>query len=360
MIEARGVTKRFGTHLAVDGVSLQVRSGEFLTLLGPSGCGKTTLLRIFAGLEAPDAGSVYLGADDVTTLPPHRRDVNQVFQSYALFPHLSVRDNIAFGLRMRRVPAVERHRRVAEAIASVALQGMEDRMPHQLSGGQRQRVALARALVCRPKVLLLDEPLSALDAKLRLEMRQELRHLHRQLGLTLLFVTHDQQEALSMSDRVAVMNRGRIEQLGTPHEIYRSPQTVFAADFIGQANLLKAIVERGEGPSVRVRAGAGLVLQATPGSFGDASGPMLVSIRPERISVSPDPISTPNSFPARIEERVFLGPSDLLRIVTVDGTRLLALVASEAAESMAEGRSVFCRIRPGDIVPVAPGGAGTP
>jgi spermidine/putrescine transport system ATP-binding protein len=359
MIEARGVTKRFGASLAVDGVSLQVRPGEFLTLLGPSGCGKTTLLRIFAGLEVPDAGSVHLGADDVTTLPPHRRDVNQVFQSYALFPHLSVRDNIAFGLRMRRVPATERHRRVAEAIASVALQGMEARMPDQLSGGQRQRVALARALVCRPQVLLLDEPLSALDAKLRLEMRQELRNLHKRLVITFLFVTHDQQEALSMSDRVAVMNRGRIEQLGTPHEIYRSPQTVFAADFIGQSNLLQATVERTAGPSVRVRAGAGLDLLATPGPFGNASGPMLVSIRPERITVSPDPIGPPNSFPARIEERIFLGPSDLLRIVTVDGTRLLALVASEAAESMAEGRSVFCRIQPGDIVPVAPAGAGT-
>jgi spermidine/putrescine transport system ATP-binding protein len=355
MIEARAITKRFGAFVAVDNVSLRLEPGEFLTLLGPSGCGKTTLLRIFAGFETPDAGTVHLGGDDMTPLPPYRRDLNQVFQSYALFPHLNVRDNIAFGLRMRRVPAAERSRRVAEAITSVSLNGMEARKPHQLSGGQRQRVALARALVCRPKVLLLDEPLSALDAKLRHEMRQELRHLHRKLGLTFLFVTHDQQEALSMSDRIAVMNRGRIEQVGSSHEIYRSPRTAFAADFIGLANFLKAKIEGTEESLVRLVVGDGLVLFGEAGPFAKAQGSMLISIRPENISVSRLPSGRPNAFAARVEERVFQGPSHLLRLRSRDGTRILALVAGEGAssEAFAEGREVHCDILPGDVIPLA-------
>ena len=256
---------------------------------------------------------------------------------------------------MRGVSSSERSHRVAEAVASVSLQGLESRMPHQLSGGQRQRVALARALVCRPKVLLLDEPLSALDAKLRHEMQQELRHLHRRLGLTFLFVTHDQQEALSMSDRIAVMNRGRIEQLGTPHEIYRSPQTAFAADFIGRSNFLKAALEQAEGTLVRLRIGDGLVLVAQAAPFARAHGCALISIRPENISVSPQPAAGPNAFPARVEERVFHGPTHLLRLVTGDGSRLLALVSGEGAssDSFGEGAEVHCAIDPGAVVPVA-------
>jgi len=216
MIEARAITKRFGPLVAVDQVSLQVEAGEFLTLLGPSGCGKTTLLRIFAGFEAPDSGTIHLAGEEVTARPPYRRDVNQVFQSYALFPHLCVRDNIGFGLRMRGRPRAEQQARIAEAVANASLEGLEERMPHQLSGGQRQRVALARALVCRPKVLLLDEPLSALDAKLRLGMQAELRRLHRKLGITFIFVTHDQHEAITRRSTGAPRRRSRRTSSGSP------------------------------------------------------------------------------------------------------------------------------------------------
>jgi ABC-type Fe3+/spermidine/putrescine transport system ATPase subunit len=247
MIELRGVTKRFGGFTAVNNVSLTVRTGEFLTLLGPSGCGKTTLLRLLAGFETPDEGVILLDGEDVSYAPPYRRNVNQVFQSYALFPHMTVRQNVGFGLRMQNVPSAEADVRIREALASVSLQEQTDRYPHQLSGGQRQRVALARAIVPRPKVLLLDEPLSALDAKLRHAMQIELKHLHRRLGMTFVFVTHDQEEALTMSDRIAVINQGGIEQLGDAGEIYHRPRTPFAADFIGQANLLESAVGPGAG-----------------------------------------------------------------------------------------------------------------
>ena len=214
MIEIRGVTKRFGGFTAVNNVSLTVNTGEFITLLGPSGCGKTTLLRLLAGFETPDEGSILLDGEDVSHVPPYRRSVNQVFQSYALFPHLSVKDNIGFGLRMQNVPIAEAEARIHEALATVSLAEQIDKLPHEMSGGQRQRVALARAIVCRPKVLLLDEPLSALDAKLRHGMQLELKRLQRKLGLTFVFVTHDQEEALTMSDRIAIINQGKIEQLG--------------------------------------------------------------------------------------------------------------------------------------------------
>ena len=254
MIEIESVTKRFGGFTAVDDVSLGVCAGEFLTLLGPSGCGKTTLLRLLSGFETPDAGTIRIAGRDETHLAPYRRNVNQVFQSYALFPHLSARDNIAFGLRMRKTPKDETRRRVAEAVELVALRGFEERMPHQLSGGQRQRVALARALVPNPAVLLLDEPLSALDAKLRKQMQVELKRLQKRLGMTFVFVTHDQEEALTMSDRIAVMDRGRIVQLGTPAEIYHRPGDAFVADFVGEANLLRVEWLGREDGAGRVRA----------------------------------------------------------------------------------------------------------
>ncbi|MBM3855007.1 MAG: ATP-binding cassette domain-containing protein, partial [Verrucomicrobia bacterium] len=222
-VELREVTKRFGAVEAVAGVSLEIAAGEFLTLLGPSGCGKTTLLRLIAGFEAPTSGTIWLSGQDVTPLPPYRRPVNQVFQSYALFPHLTVWENVAFGLRMQRVPAAEIKERVRQALELVSLTGLDARPPHQLSGGQKQRVALARAVVCRPQVLLLDEPLSAIDAKLRHAMQLELKRLQRQIGITFVFVTHDQEEALTMSDRIALVNRGRLEQVGRPPEIYTRP-----------------------------------------------------------------------------------------------------------------------------------------
>jgi spermidine/putrescine transport system ATP-binding protein len=242
VIEVRDVIKRFGSVTAVDGVSLAVARGEFLTLLGPSGCGKTTLLRVMAGFERPDGGSVILDGRDVTDLPPYKRDVNQVFQSYALFPHLTVWKNVAFGLRMKGVARGEIETRVGEALAMVEMTGMEARRPHQLSGGQRQRVALARAVVNRPKVLLLDEPLAALDAKLRQGMQVELKRLQRQLGITFVFVTHDQAEALVLSDRMVVMNAGKIEQVGTAEEVYRRPSSEFVGRFVGVSNVWDAEV----------------------------------------------------------------------------------------------------------------------
>ena len=237
-VSMRGVTKRFGAVVAVDGVDLDVRAGEFFSMLGPSGSGKTTMLRMIGGFELPTEGTIHLAGRDVTRLPPFDRDVNTVFQDYALFPHMSVAQNVAYGLRVKRVAKAERNRRVEEAMATVRLEGFGGRRPSQLSGGQRQRVALARALVNRPAVLLLDEPLGALDLKLREEMQVELKAIQQQVGITFIFVTHDQQEALSMSDRVAVFDQGKIEQIGTPSEIYERPTTAFVAGFVGTSNLL--------------------------------------------------------------------------------------------------------------------------
>jgi putative spermidine/putrescine transport system ATP-binding protein len=237
-VRLEGIRKRFGDVIAVDGVDLDVRLGEFFSMLGPSGSGKTTCLRMIAGFEAPTEGRVYLEGRDVTGLAPYERDVNTVFQDYALFPHMSVEENVEYGLRVRRVPKQERRRRSADALSIVRLEGFGGRKPGQLSGGQRQRVALARALVNRPKVLLLDEPLGALDLKLRQEMQIELKHIQRGVGLTFIYVTHDQEEALTMSDRLAVFSRGRIEQVGTPAEVYERPATGFVAGFVGTSNVL--------------------------------------------------------------------------------------------------------------------------
>ncbi len=237
------VTKRFKNVVAVDRVNLEVRSGELFTLLGPSGCGKTTTLRIIAGLERPDSGRVYIGGMDVTDVPPYKRGTSMVFQNYALWPHMKVFDNIAYGLKIRRYPKREIKKRVRWALKLVRLEGLEDRYPTQLSGGQQQRVALARALVVEPKVLLLDEPLSNLDAKLRVEMRSELKALQRELGITAIYVTHDQEEAMVLSDRLAVMNEGRIHQVGSPKEVYMSPADLFVATFIGKYSMFDGRVE---------------------------------------------------------------------------------------------------------------------
>jgi putative spermidine/putrescine transport system ATP-binding protein len=255
-VSLRGVTKRFGAVTAVDGVDLDIAEGEFFSMLGPSGSGKTTMLRMIAGFELPSEGSVLLKGRDVTRLPPFDRDVNTVFQDYALFPHMSVAQNVAYGLRVRRVPKPERTRRVDEALATVRLDDFGSRRPHQLSGGQRQRVALARALVNRPAVLLLDEPLGALDLKLREEMQVELKGIQQDVGITFIFVTHDQQEALTMSDRIAVFAEGRIEQVGTAVEIYERPTTEFVAGFVGTSNVLspdlaRALVGRDETSTIR-------------------------------------------------------------------------------------------------------------
>jgi len=354
MIEIRGVTKRFGAFTAVDTINLTIQAGEFITLLGPSGCGKTTLLRLLAGFETPDEGAVYLDGEDVSHLPPYRRNVNQVFQSYALFPHLTVKENVGFGLRMQNVPAAEAGNRIKEALASVSLSEQTDKLPHQMSGGQRQRVALARAIVCRPKVLLLDEPLSALDAKLRHGMQLELKHLQRKLGLTFVFVTHDQEEALTMSDRIAIINKGRIEQLGNATEIYHRPKTPFAADFIGQANLLSGTIILRDATTARVRLDSGLELVVANTDLPASAHKALVSIRPEKIHIGRVPASAENVFQAKIEEEIFQGATDQLRLVTDQGTKLLALVANESAtqEAFHEGEQVYCSLHLDDLVVV--------
>ena len=340
MIELRSLTKRFADTLAVNDVNLSIRAGEFVTLLGPSGCGKTTILRCISGFETPDSGAVLLDGQDVTHLPPYQRDVNQVFQSYALFPHLSVEENVAFGLRMKRVPRDERKRRVAEAIELVALTGLEARKPSQLSGGQMQRVALARAIVNRPKVLLLDEPLAALDAKLRRAMQIELKALQRRLGMTFVFVTHDQEEALVLADRIGVMNAGRIEQLGGGEDVYHRPATEFVASFIGQTNLLDVTVVSNS----RLRTRDGLELGCACTTPIDSR--LLVMIRPERIQIVDQAIG---SIRAQIVERIFRGDSTQLIVRTESGQQLQVTCAGAAPAA----QSIHLRIDPADVVVIA-------
>ncbi|HEX2887542.1 ABC transporter ATP-binding protein [Vineibacter terrae] len=314
-IRLEGVSKSFdGKVKAVDDVSLAIAPGEFFSLLGPSGCGKTTSLRMIAGFEAPDAGRIRVGGADITDVPVHKRDMGMVFQSYALFPHRTVAENVAFGLRMRGLPREEIRRRVAAALKQVALDGYEDRRPGQLSGGQQQRVALARAIVIRPPVLLCDEPLGALDRKLRQSMQFELKQLQKELGVTLVFVTHDQEEALAMSDRIAVMNAGRVEQVGAPAEIYDRPRTRFVADFIGEINLFDGTWDGG-----RFIAGDGRALPATMNGAGPGAGS--VAVRPEKARIV---APAEGAVAGRIESANFLGGQVLYRIAASGDRHMLA------------------------------------
>jgi spermidine/putrescine transport system ATP-binding protein len=302
------LVKRFGGVEAVAGVDLAIAPGEFFSILGPSGCGKTTTLRMIAGFERPDGGSILLDGTDVVGRAPHLRNVNTVFQSYALFPHLTVAENVAFGLRYQGVAGEALRRKVSDALALVRLEGMEGRRPDQLSGGQQQRVALARALVLGPSVLLLDEPLGALDARLRATLQVELKSLQRELGVTFIYVTHDQQEALTMSDRVAVMRAGRVEQVGTPDEVYERPATAYVADFLGVSNLMSAQLD-GPDAAGRLRARVGDVeLLATSGAGLDR-GPARLAIRPERVVIEPAGATGENRVPAIVERTVYVGAS---------------------------------------------------
>jgi spermidine/putrescine transport system ATP-binding protein len=295
------LAKRFGDTVAVDGIDLHVPAGEFFSLLGPSGCGKTTTLRLVAGFEQPSAGRILLDGQDMAHTPPHHRNVNTVFQSYALFPFLSVFDNVAFGLRYKHVSKTERGDKVRQALSLVQLEGYEKRRPSQLSGGQQQRVALARALILNPSVLLLDEPLGALDAKLRKVLQIELKALQETVGITFLYVTHDQEEALTMSDRLAVMSNGRIQQVGSPAEVYEEPSTAYVADFLGVSNLMSAL---GDGRG-RVRLGD-FQFTAARGDRG-ARGPVRIVIRPERVHLEDQETSGDNRIPGMVERVLYVG-----------------------------------------------------
>ena len=312
-----GISKTYGAVRVIDDLNLDIGKGEFVSLLGPSGSGKTTLLMILAGFEAPTAGSVWLDGRRIDKLPPYKRDMGVVFQNYALFPHMSIAENIAFPLQMRGVGKAEREEKVGRALDMVQLSAQRDRFPAQLSGGQQQRVALARALVFEPAVVLMDEPLGALDKQLREQMQLDIRALHKRLELTVVFVTHDQGEALTMSDRIAVFNRGKIEQIGSPRDIYDRPATRFVAEFIGETNLLEGTLETLTGPTAQVRLTRGGHL-TVPAAEGLAPGQaVLVSIRPERIRLAGADISLGNALPTRILDSVYQG--DHLR-VQLDGS----------------------------------------
>ena len=345
LLEIQGVTRRFGDFAAVDDVSLSVEAGEFFTLLGPSGCGKTTLLRMIAGFDLPDAGRIVLAGEDLAGRPPELRPVRTVFQSYALFPHMTVEGNVAFPLQMARVPASERAARIAAALEDVRLIGFGKRYPHELSGGQKQRVAIARALVTHPTMLLLDEPLAALDAKLREELQIELINLQKEVGIAFVYVTHDQTEALALSHRIAVMNRGRVEQLDEPSKIYGFPKTRFVADFIGQCNLLSGPITGNDGAIVTLDvAGLGPVRIAARSSLA-AGSTGTVALRPEKIRIvaSAASDSPDNHFCGTVADLLYMGDVTVYRVATEGGARIEALLANSQS-----GRAKFFEV--GDAV----------
>ena len=320
VLELESIVKRYGSTLGVGPIDFWVERGEFLTLLGPSGCGKTTTLHIIAGLLRPTGGKVLMDGLDVTAVEPPRRGMGVVFQNYALFPHKSIFDNVAFGLRMRKIPRGEIEARVGRVLEVVGLPGVEQRMPQQLSGGQRQRVALARAIVIEPRVLLLDEPLSNLDAVLRKRMRLELRDIQQRLGITTIFVTHDQDEAFEMSDRVVLLNQGRIEQLGSPEDLYDLPATRFAAEFIGETNLIPGRVTQANGTTLSIEVASGRRFDAKYRHGEISSGDdVYLIIRPERVDISVSPPGGDAAFPATVVKRVFSGNMVSFTVSTDDG-----------------------------------------
>ena len=334
-VEVEAVSRRFGATLAVDRVSLSVAPGEFVSLLGPSGCGKTTLLRLIGGFETPDSGRIRILGIDATDTPPHQRRTNMVFQHLALFPHRNVAENIGFGLRMRRVPPAEIAMRVRKALEMVRLEGYDERRIDQISGGQKQRVAIARAIINEPSVLLLDEPLGALDLRLRLELQEELRRLQRSLGSPFIFVTHDQGEAMAMSDRIAVMNAGRIEQIGTPEQIYSQPASRFVAQFVGHTNLLDGVIDEVLGSGRYIVIGGGLRI-ACHGATGFAKGaPVSLSVRQENVAIRREPLSDPGwvSFRGEVQDKVFMGASVRIKVAAEGQTTLLSETVAAAGNA---------------------------
>ncbi len=353
-IELVSLTKRF-TEVAVDNVDLQISSGEFFSLLGPSGCGKTTTLRLIAGFEQPTSGRILLDGVDVSMVPPHKRNVNTVFQSYALFPFLTVYDNVAFGLRNKRLPKAEVDSRVHSALELVKLRQFERRRPAQLSGGQQQRVALARALVLQPAVLLLDEPLGALDAKLRRSLKVELKALQEQVGITFLYVTHDQEEALTMSDRLAVMRDGKIVQLGSPTAVYEEPADTYVADFLGVSNLMEVgVVSRGPGAQCEIQLGDAVLISEHGGH--DAPDRAHAVIRPERVKIEEFGSAGPNRVPAMVERLVYLGSATQVFLRLAAGADVQALLNNDGSQhKLAQGTPVHAYFAP-DALRVLSGG----
>ncbi|MEI7761325.1 MAG: ABC transporter ATP-binding protein [Thermoleophilia bacterium] len=342
-ITLQGVGKSFGSHVAVHPLDLGIRDGEFFSLLGPSGCGKTTTLRMIAGFEIPDTGRILLHGNDVTETQPNRRHVNMVFQQYALFPHMSIYDNVAFGLKMNHVPRSEHVERITAMLRIVELEGLERRRPRQLSGGQQQRVALARALVNNPTALLLDEPLGALDVKLRRHMQLELKRIQREIGTTFIYVTHDQEEALAMSDRIAVMKAGRVEQIGTPREIYDHPLTPFVADFIGSLNAVEMVVSERVGNLAVGRYGDGERIVVATGVETRVGDAVRVAVRPEqvRIDLATALASEDGSrLGGLIAEVVYLGMFTQFRVETAAGTILSHRLADERLSAYTAGTAV--------------------
>lgn len=318
LIELKNIKKSFGSHVVVENLSLTINSGEFITLLGPSGCGKTTILRMLAGFEMPDDGTILFQDKNLLSISANHREINTVFQSYALFPHLNVRDNVGFALRMKKVPKIEIERKVSEILSLTKLESLANRKPGQLSGGQQQRVAIARSLMNEPKVLLLDEPLGALDLQLRKQMQLELKRLQRKLGTTYIYVTHDQEEALTMSDRIVVMNAGKIEQIGTPEDIYYSPSTPFVAKFIGESNLLEGTSEPDGDTKYFKTEGVRIPIEESIGF------PKFLSIRPEFIKLH---TSKPQKecLEGTIEENTFLGEVNRIMVKLPSGNKIIAL-----------------------------------
>jgi spermidine/putrescine ABC transporter ATP-binding subunit len=344
----RGVTKMFGPVPAVSDLSLEIPRGIFVSLLGPSGCGKTTTLRLIAGFEQPSQGDIFIRGERVNLVPAYRRDFSMVFQNFALFPHMTVADNVAFGLRMRGLPRRERQARVREALALVHLAGFGDRYPKQLSGGQQQRVALARAIVVRPAVLLLDEPLGSLDKKLREQMQVELRQLQQAIGITTVFVTHDQEEALTLSDRVAVMNGGKVEQMDTPRELYERPATDFVANFLGVSNIFDGRVTGRDGAEALVAIGP-IQVRALWEDGLEIGAPIRVAVRPEKIRLRPS--AARDGLPARVRHAVYLGATTHFYLNGLDGQSLVVHVQNITPDTApwAPGDEVTCHLDPKSV-----------
>src|ERR1700729_133843 len=354
-VKLDSLTKRFGQATAVDEISVEIKAGEFFSLLGPSGCGKTTTLRMVAGFEPPTSGKILVDGTDVGRWAPHRRNVNTVFQSYALFPFLTVAENVGFGLKYKSVPKSERDARVKEALELVQLSGYEKRRTNQLSGGQQQRVALARALVLRPSVLLLDEPLGALDAKIRRALRVELKALQEEVGTTFIFVTHDQEEALSMSDRIAVMHEGKVDQVGTPREIYEGPATLFVADFLGVANVMDVEVVTSDGTGCRLRVGE-RELRAECDFVG--TGAASAVVRPERLRVAAHDEVGENLIPGMIDRTIYVGSNLTVMVRLANGGVLQASVPNDGVDldSHEQGAPVSVHVPPDALRILAPSG----